>query len=223
VSTPSTAPTPRRRSRGLTRERIVDAALAMVETDGVEQLSMRKLAAELDIVPTSIYWHVGGREELLDAVVERFTERLVAAEVRGRTPASRVLSIARQFRDFTREHPHLTVVANDRGLNATAFLPLQIALARELTAAGLRGRRASRAMRSIVYVVAGFIVLADKVPPAAPTRHRSEELWADVHAAGIDPGLVAELRQPADFDEVFEDTIRALVEAILPTPDRPTS
>jgi TetR/AcrR family transcriptional regulator, tetracycline repressor protein len=215
-----TEATPRRRSRGLTRERIVDAALAIVETEGVDRLSMRKLATHLDIVPTSIYWHVGGREQLLDAVVERFTERLVAAEVRGRTPASRVLSIARQFRDFTREHPQLTVVANERGLNATAFLPFQIALARELTAAGLRGRRASRAMRSIVYVVGGFIVLADRVPPATPTRHRSEELWADVDAPGIDPGLLADLRQPADFDEIFEDTIRALVEAILPEPDQ---
>jgi TetR/AcrR family tetracycline transcriptional repressor len=218
-----TEATPRRRSRGLTRERIVDAALAIVETEGVEQLSMRRLATHLDIVPTSIYWHVGGREQLLDAVVERFTERLVAAQVRGRTPASRVLSIARQFRDAAREHPHLTVVANDRGLNATVSLPLQIALARELTAAGLRGRRASRAMRSIVYVVAGFIVLADKVPPTAPTRHRSEELWADVDAPGIDPGLVVELGKPADFDEIFEDTIRALVEAILTAPDRATN
>jgi AcrR family transcriptional regulator len=219
VSEPTIEITLRRRGKSPTRDSIVDAALAIVETDGVEQLSMRKLAAQLGIVPTSIYWHVGGREQLLDAIAERFSERLVAAEVRGRTPASRVLFIARQFRDSAREHPKLTVVANDRGLNATVFLPLQIALARELTAAGLRGRRASRAMRSIIYVVAGFIVLADKVPPVAPTRHRSEELWADVDAAGIDPGLLAELRQPADFDEVCEHTLRVLVEAILTEPD----
>jgi AcrR family transcriptional regulator len=203
----------------VTRDQIVDAALTIVETDGVEQLSMRKLAAELGIVPTTIYWHVGGREQLLDAIVERFTERLVASEVRGRTPASRVLSIARQFRHSASEHPNLTVVANDRGLNATVSLPLQIALARELTAAGLRGRRASRAMRSIIYTVAGFIVLADKVPPIAPTRHRSEELWANVDTFGIDPGLLADLRQHADFDDVFEHTLRTLVEAILAEPE----
>jgi AcrR family transcriptional regulator len=211
--------TPRRRKRGVTRDQIVDAALAIVEADGVEQLSMRKLAAELGIVPTTIYWHVGGREQLLDAIVERFTERLVASAVRGRTPVSRVLCIARQFRDSASEHPNLTIVANDRGLNATVSLPLQIALARELTAAGLRGRRAARAMRSIIYVVGGFIVLADKVPPTAPTRHRNEELWADVHVDGIDPGLLAEMQQPADFDDVFEHTIRVLVEAILDQPE----
>ena len=219
MSEPTSATTPRRRRRGVTRDQIVDAALAIVETDGVEQLSMRKLAAELGIVPTTIYWHVGAREQLLDAIVERFTERLVASAVRGRTPASRVLCIARQFRDSASEHPNLTVVANDRGLNATVSLPLQIALARELTAAGLRGRRASRAMRSIVYAVAGFIVLADKVPPTAPTRHRSEELWADVDDEGIDPRLLAELRQPADFNEVFEHTLRVLVEGLLTEAD----
>ena len=219
MSEPKTT-TPRRRSRGVvTRDQIVDAALAIVETDGVDRLSMRKLAAQLGIVPTTIYWHVGGREQLLDAIAERFSERLVASAVRGRTPASRVMCIARQFRDSASEHPNLTVVANDRGLNATVFLPLQIALARELTAAGLRGRRASRAMRSIIYVVGGFIVLADKVPPTAPTRHRNEEVWADVHVAGIDPGLLAEMQQPADFDDVFEHTLRALVDALLAEPD----
>ena len=212
---PTTAVTPRRQRKGVTRDQIVDAALAIVEADGVDQLSMRKLAAQLGIVPTTIYWHVGGREQLLDAIVEQFTDRLVASAVRGRTPASRVLYIAHQFRDSASEHPNLTIVANDRGLNATVSLPLQIALARELTAAGLRGRRAARAMRSIIYVVGGFIVLADKVPPTAPTRHRSEELWADVQVDGIDPGLLAEMQQPAVFDDVFDHTIRLLIEAIL--------
>jgi len=216
---PRTSSTPSRRpARGITREQIVDAAVAIVEVDGVGSLSMRKLATQLGTVPTAIYWHIGGREQLLDAVVERFTDRLVAAQVRGRTPVSRVLFIARQFRDSAREHPNLTEAANERGLNATTFLPLQIALARELSAAGLSGRRAARAMRSIVYVVSGFIVLAYRVPPVAPTRHRSEELWADVDADGIDAGLLAELRRPADFDEVFEDALRVLVEGLLAEP-----
>jgi len=79
--------------------------------------------------------------------------------------------------------------------------------------------RLVHATADLAYVVAGFIVLAYRVPPVAPTRHRSEELWADVHDAGIDPGLVAELGQPADLDEVFEHTLRVLVEAILTEPD----
>ncbi|HEX4776687.1 MAG TPA: TetR family transcriptional regulator, partial [Acidimicrobiia bacterium] len=52
-----------RRRAGVTKERIVDEALGIVERDGVDQLSMRKLAAQLGVQPTSIYWHVGGREQ----------------------------------------------------------------------------------------------------------------------------------------------------------------
>lgn len=210
----SRAPTPRRRS-GVTRERVIDEALAIVERDGVEQLSMRKLAAQLGVVPTSIYWHVGGREQLLDAVVERYSERLVATAVRGRTPAARIMSVARQIRDMARDHANLTAVALERGLSPALALPLQVALAREVTAAGLRGRRAARATRSILYVVGGFVVLEPCMPPAIPAQRRSEELWHDVDDPTLDAGLVAEMRRPAEVDDVFEHTLTALIAAML--------
>ena len=202
---------------GVTRDRVVDEALAIVERDGVEALSMRKLAASLGVQPTSIYWHVGGRESLLDAIVERYSERLVAAEVRGRTPAARVLNVAHQIRSLSRDHPNLSAVAHERGLTPALALPLQIALARELTAAGLRGRRAAEAMRSILYTVGGFIVLEPRLPPAIPAQRRSEELWADVdpESSGVDPALAGELRKAADVDEVFERTLAVLVDALL--------
>ena len=205
---------PRRRS-GVTRERVIDEALAIIERDGVDALSMRKLAGQLGVVPTSIYWHVGGREQLLDAVVERYTERLVATAVRGRTPTARIMSVARQIRDMARDHANLTAVALERGLSPALALPLQVALAREVTAAGLRGRRAARATRSILYVVGGFVVLEPCMPPAVHAQRRSEELWLDVDDPTLDAGLVGEMRRPAELDDVFEDTLRALVASVL--------
>lgn len=198
----------------MTRERIVDAALAVVETDGVDRLSMRKLAAELGIAPTSIYWHVGGREELLDAVVERYSSELVARAIRGRTPSARVIAVARQFRDDAIEHPELTTLAHERGLGATVALPLQLALARELTRAGLRGRRAGRAMRSILFTIGGFILLESRLGHVPPDRG-SVALWRDVDDPSIDRGVLAEMRGPADFDRVFDDTLGALVASLL--------
>jgi AcrR family transcriptional regulator len=212
--------TPRRRS-GVTRERVVDEALGIIERDGVDALSMRKLSAQLGVVPTSIYWHVGGREQLLDAVVERYTERLVATAVRGRTPDARLLSVARQIRDMARDHANLTAVALERGLSPALALPMQIALAREITAAGLRGKRAARATRSILYVVGGFIVLEPCMPPAVPAQRRSEELWADVEDRDLDPGLVQEMRRPAELDDVFEHTLTTLIASLLAVERRP--
>lgn len=55
----------------LTRERVIDAAIAVAERDGLAELSMRRLAAELGSGTMSIYNHVSDKEDLFDAMVER--------------------------------------------------------------------------------------------------------------------------------------------------------
>jgi TetR/AcrR family tetracycline transcriptional repressor len=55
----------------LSRERIVDAALAIVDADGLDALNMRRVAADLGTGPASLYAHVAGKEELLDLCVDR--------------------------------------------------------------------------------------------------------------------------------------------------------
>jgi AcrR family transcriptional regulator len=67
--------------RPLTRDAIIDAALRVVDTEGLVALSMRRLASELRVVPASLYGHVSGREELLQLLLDR-----VAGEI-GRPPA----------------------------------------------------------------------------------------------------------------------------------------
>jgi AcrR family transcriptional regulator len=60
-----------RDKRPLTRELIVDAALALLERDGLQGLSMRRLAQELGSGAASLYWHVGDKEELLALLLDR--------------------------------------------------------------------------------------------------------------------------------------------------------
>ena len=56
--------------RGLTRERLVMAALALVNDEGLDSLSMRALADRLDVKAASLYWHVRDRRELLELLAE---------------------------------------------------------------------------------------------------------------------------------------------------------
>ena len=58
------------RQRGLTRERLVEAALALINEEGLEGLSMRALADKLEVKASSLYWHVRDRGELLDLLAE---------------------------------------------------------------------------------------------------------------------------------------------------------
>jgi AcrR family transcriptional regulator len=62
---------PPRDKRPLTRELIVDAALTLLERDGLQGLSMRRLAQELGSGVASLYWHVGDKEELLGLLLDR--------------------------------------------------------------------------------------------------------------------------------------------------------
>jgi AcrR family transcriptional regulator len=58
------------RSDGLTRDRIVAAAVALADSEGLDALSMRALADELDTAPMSLYRHVANKEDLLDAMID---------------------------------------------------------------------------------------------------------------------------------------------------------
>jgi len=54
----------------LSRERVLDAAVALADEGGVDALSMRKLAQELGVVPMALYKHVSNKDELLDGMVD---------------------------------------------------------------------------------------------------------------------------------------------------------
>lgn len=55
----------------LTRDAIVDAALALLDTDGLDGVTMRRLAQRLETAPATLYQHVGGKDELLELVLDR--------------------------------------------------------------------------------------------------------------------------------------------------------
>ena len=64
----------------LTRERILQAAVELADRGGVDALSMRKLAQDLDVVPMALYRHVANKDELLDAMVDAVMVEIDALE-----------------------------------------------------------------------------------------------------------------------------------------------
>jgi AcrR family transcriptional regulator len=55
---------------GLSRERVIEAAVAVADSIGVDALTIRKLAAELGVKPMSIYHHVANKEAIIDGMVD---------------------------------------------------------------------------------------------------------------------------------------------------------
>lgn len=81
---PPAAPPPTSRPAALTREQVLVAALEIIDQDGVDALTMRRLGQALDRNPMGIYRHAADKDALLDGVVEHVLSELVVSDESGR-------------------------------------------------------------------------------------------------------------------------------------------
>src|SRR6266853_1303100 len=91
---------------GLSRGRLVSEALGLIQEEGLDALSMRRLADRLKVKAASLYWHVRDRRELLELLAESILGRVAASRASDWRPA--VVSIAAALR---------AVVASQRDAN----------------------------------------------------------------------------------------------------------
>jgi len=87
----------------LSRERIVAAAIALADADGLAAVSLRKVAAELDAGPMRLYGYLSTKEELLDLMVDAVYGEIPPPEAGDWRVALR--SIAHGLRDAVHRHP----------------------------------------------------------------------------------------------------------------------
>ena len=74
---------PPRRDRGLSREEIVRAAIAVADAEGPEAISMRRIARELNAGVMSLYWYVASKEELLELMLDAIEAEIEVPEPTG--------------------------------------------------------------------------------------------------------------------------------------------
>lgn len=199
------------RRAGLDRDDMVATALALVEKEGPASLTMRRLATELDVTTTTVYWHVGSRDELITEIIRQQSERQAARPIEGDTPRDRVMSAARHVWDSAIENRAITSLAHQTGTTSLLEHPLEVALAREVEAAGLAGPAAADALRAILTTVGGFLVRALRDESAIPEDRRGPALWAAADVE-IDPSTVAALSEAPDLASLFEATVQAVVD-----------
>ncbi|MBV8159436.1 MAG: helix-turn-helix transcriptional regulator [Acidimicrobiia bacterium] len=197
------------------QDRIVAAARALVEAGGVEALSMRKLAAEVGVAPTAIYWHVGSREDLLNAVLDSMIADLPPIAARGTTPRARLTSVARSIRDQVRATTPAQQLAAELGRTAELSFPGQVALTREMQAAAVDGSNAAQAVRAVLFLVGGFILLEDNFAHRQPGSRTTQELWRALEDEAIDPALRKAMAKPANTDALFDFAVDCLLASIL--------
>lgn len=176
---------------------------------------MRKLAAELGVATTTIYWHVGNRDDLILAVIQRQAERQASTQVHGTTPEQRIASAARNIWRNALAHRNVTALASQVGATTLLELPLEAALVAELEAAGVVGEHARDGLRSILACVAGFLILAWRSDDRVPDRLRAAALWGALEGSPISEETRTALTEPSDLDTLFDATIASVVAGIL--------
>jgi AcrR family transcriptional regulator len=102
---PKTAPKPSRRDDSLSRERIVDAAIGLLDRDGEDGLTFRALSEALATGAGAIYWHVANKSELLTAACDAVVARALAALASDPDPAASIRASALALFDLFDQHP----------------------------------------------------------------------------------------------------------------------
>ena len=115
-----------RRRTGLSRADVLSAALALVDADGVEALSMRRLGTALGRDPMRLYRHASSKEDLLDGTVEfALSELPVPAVPEGGDWEEALRRGAHAFRALALAHPNLVPLMVTRPLSTPlAMRPL---------------------------------------------------------------------------------------------------
>lgn len=102
------ATTTRRTQRGapsLSRERIVEASIALLDEKGEEGLTFRALAHQLATGAGAIYWHISDKDDLLDAACDAIVAAATASAAQGATARARIRAIGVGMFDAIDTHP----------------------------------------------------------------------------------------------------------------------
>ena len=157
MSSPLEDPRPRGAGQraGLTRAAVLRAARRIADEEGVERLTMRRLAAELGVMPNALYTYVPDKEGLLDALIDDLLGGVDTGEVAAdwRDGLVRVMDSSRRL---LLAHPRLVPVFLARpglGPNAARLGETTFALLRR---GGIEGERAVEAFRVLLAYSLGF-------------------------------------------------------------------
>ena len=84
----------KRRDESLSRDRIIEASIELLDSSGEGGLTFRTLSERLATGPGAIYWHIANKSELLTAACDAIVARTMEARVVGATPEATIRAIA---------------------------------------------------------------------------------------------------------------------------------
>jgi len=143
----------------LTREGIIATALSVMRAEGIERVTMRRLAAELDTGPASLYVYVKDTEELHAAMLDELLADVVLKPRRVRGGwRERLWVVLSSYRDVLYANPSLARVALATRLSGPHYLSILDAILGLLSEGDLAPERAAWAVDTLLLVATASAV-----------------------------------------------------------------
>lgn len=206
----------RRKTPALNRERIVATAIDRLDHDGIAGLSLRKLANELDVHATSLYWHVATKDDVLDLALDEVLGEIdLPSGGRAEHAGELVSTYMRQLRATLLRHPWAAGLAGVRPLAGPHALARSETVYAALAGAGFAGAELSAAASAISNLVIASASTQSAWAEQAEADSRDALRERIENRAASYPTLSEHL---ADFlggwDTQFELTVRFLLDGL---------
>jgi AcrR family transcriptional regulator len=190
------------RSAGLTREQIVRAAVELLDAEGLDALSMRKLGARLGAGATSLYWHVANKDELLELALDEIWGLVEMPDPARASWREVVTSFVYTLRATMLAHPWVASLLGQMPSVGPQAFRLSDTLRRAFGAAGFTGLD--------IYLATGTVtsfVLGQVIPQIALARATGDE-------DGYDHASMREMvdRVAGDYPELADDYRKSCTE-----------
>ncbi|MFE3453048.1 TetR/AcrR family transcriptional regulator [Nonomuraea sp. NPDC059194] len=144
--------------QGLTRDQIVRAALELLDAEGLDALSMRKLGARLGAGATSLYWHVANKDELLELAYDEIWGEMPVPDPETAGWKDTATAFAYGMRQTILAHPWASALIGRLPAIGPNSLRVGELLRKALYLAGFRGREQDYASSAIIAFVIGTTI-----------------------------------------------------------------
>jgi AcrR family transcriptional regulator len=212
-SAPETVRARRGRPPTIDREAVLDTAIRLLDAEGVEALTMRRLAGELGVSAMTPYRHVGSKDELLMVLIDRLAARLVYPS-RPPHPKGAMLVLWSTIYDSLEEHAWVAELLARRRMMAPSVLAAIEEIHAALRHAGLSIEAAVRAYRLMWNFTLGSLLVRAGASSDVPSQRRELRRAPDPERYPTLAAAAAAWTAAHDRDTYRED-LRTLIDALL--------
>jgi TetR/AcrR family transcriptional regulator, tetracycline repressor protein len=161
----------------LSRSAVVDRALALADSAGLEALTIRRLATELGVTPMALYWHFRSKEELVASVADRIWGEIRTDVDRSSSWPDQLRMMLDSLIDVLRAHASASaLLLNSEKLGPSHWEATELTL-EILRSAGFDAQHASEIAKSALWTGLTLVMSEPGFDPALTEQERAELQW----------------------------------------------